>query len=270
MWMSESIQQRQEREHQEDLARLRGLRPIDDDFMRCIFRNNKALAQLVLRIVLQKHDLIVENVETQADLHRLSGARSVSLDVLATDSEQKKYDIEIQRQDRGAGKRRARYHSSAMDIDNLKSGQDFDELPDSYVIFITENDIFGDRKPFHRIERVDLDTDRKPLFDDGEHILYVNGAYRGDSDIGKLMHDFNCWNPDDMNYRLMKDVTRFYKEDPKGVEIVCRAFEESRLERSMWIAQNLIEKGKMTLEEIAEVCGLSIEKIKELAEKKSA
>jgi hypothetical protein len=36
-----------EKEHQEDLAKLRGLRPIDDDFMRCIFRENKPLAQLV-------------------------------------------------------------------------------------------------------------------------------------------------------------------------------------------------------------------------------
>ena len=29
------------------------------------------------------------------------------------------------------------------------------------------------------------------LFDDGSHILYVNGAYRDDSAIGKLMHDFS-------------------------------------------------------------------------------
>ncbi len=48
------------------MAKLRGLRPIDDDFMRCIFRDNEPLAQLVLRIVLKKDDLIVEHVETQA------------------------------------------------------------------------------------------------------------------------------------------------------------------------------------------------------------
>ena len=143
-------------------------------------------------------------------------------------------------------------------------------LPENYVIFITESDQYGDGKPFHRIERVDLDSDGNQLFNDGEHILYVNGAYRGDSDIGKLMHDFSCWNPDDMNYDLIREATRFYKENPKGVEIVCAAFEETRNERSIWIAKNLIDAGKMTLEEIAAACGLAIEKIRELAEKKDS
>lgn len=272
--MTEAEQLRREKEHQEDLAKLRGLRPMDDDFMRCIFRDNEPLAQFVLRIILEKPDLIVDKVETQRDVKRLAGARSVSFDVYATDSENKKYDVEIQRADKGAGKHRARYHSSAMDVDNLKVGQIFSELPESYTVFITENDQFKDGKPFHRIERIDLDGEGTPLFNDGEHILYVNGAYRGDSDIGKLMHDFNCWNPDDMNYAEMKEVTRFYKEDPKGVAIVCRAFEETRREgafqQAVETANRMIAPGKLTLEEIAEYTGLSLEKVQELAGAKTA
>ena len=52
-------------------------------------------------------------------------------------------------------------------------------------------------------------------FEDGEHILYVNGEYRGDSAIGKLMHDFNCTKADDMNFELMAERTRYLKESPK-------------------------------------------------------
>ena len=59
---------------------------------------------------------------------------------------------------------------------------------------------------------------------------YVNGEYRDDSDIGKLMHDFSCWNPEDMNFDLLRDATRYYKENPEGVEFMCRAFEETRNE----------------------------------------
>ena len=33
-----------------------------------------------------------------------------------------------------------------------------------------------------------------------------------------------------MNYKELKEVTRYYKEDPKGVKIMCRAFEETREE----------------------------------------
>ena len=73
--MIETEQQRREREHQEDLQRLRGFRPIDDDFMRGLFRKNIPLAQLVLRIITGKKDLIITNCETQADMKRVTGAR---------------------------------------------------------------------------------------------------------------------------------------------------------------------------------------------------
>ena len=125
-----------EQQYQEDLQRLRGLRPIDDDFMRCLFKDNIPLAEFVLRIITDKPDLIITDCETQKDMKRLAGARSICLDAYGTDSVGKKYDLEVQRQDKGADPHRARYHSSVMDIENLHSGQEFKELPDTYTIFI--------------------------------------------------------------------------------------------------------------------------------------
>ena len=266
--MPEINLEQKEREHQEDLAKLRGLRPIDDDFMRCIFRDNIPLAQFVLRILTGKPDLEIIKLETQKDMKRLVGARSICLDAYGTDAQGKKYDLEVQRADHGAGKRRARYHASSMDVENLDAGQDFDELPDTYTIFVTEHDVFARGKALYRVERMNLDLEE--LYDDGEHILYVNGAYRDESDIGKLMHDFSCWNPDDMNYELLKNTARYYKENAEGVEIMCRAFEETRNEKAVRIAENLIAKGKLTIEEIAEATELPLDKIQELAGKKTA
>lgn len=57
-----------ERQHQEDLQRLRDLRPIDDDFMRCLFKDNILLAEFVLRIITDKPDLIITGCETQKDI----------------------------------------------------------------------------------------------------------------------------------------------------------------------------------------------------------
>lgn len=136
--MRETEQQRKEREHQEDLQRLRGFRPIDDDFMRGLFKKNIPLAQFVLRIVTGKPDLVITSCDIQADMKRVTGARSICLDAYGSDNSGKKYDLEIQRADRGADPHRARYHSSVMDVENLDAGQDFKELPDTYTIFITE------------------------------------------------------------------------------------------------------------------------------------
>jgi len=251
-----------EQKHQRDLQRLRGLRPIDDDFMRCLFKDNIPLAQLVLRIITGKDDLVITDCQTQVDMKRLAGARSVCLDAYGTDSTGKKYDLEIQRAGKGAEPHRARYHSSVMDVENLSAGQEFSELPDTYTIFITEQDLYGMGRPTYSIERVNLDTG-KP-FEDGEHILYVNGEYRGDSDIGRLMYDFHCTAAADMNFELMADRTRYLKENTKGVREMCKIMEDMVKEERAEIATRMLKDGILPLEEIAKYFQLSLDEVKKL------
>ncbi len=147
-----------ERRHQKNLERLRSLRPIDDDFMRCLFKDNVPLAQLVLRIITGKPDLVITECQTQKDMKRLAGARSICLDAYGTDSTGKRYDPEIQRADKGADPHRARYHSSVLDVENLNARQEFDELPDTYTIFIVEKDFYGIGEPVYPVERINLVT----------------------------------------------------------------------------------------------------------------
>ena len=251
-----------DKQHQEDLQRLRLLRPIDDDFMRCLFKDNIPLAEFVLRIITDKPDLIITDCETQKDMKRLAGARSICLDAYGTDSAGKKYDLEVQRQDKGADPHRARYHSSVLDIENLHSGQEFKELPDTYTIFIIEKDFYGQGKAVYPIERINLATGKS--FEDGEHILYVNGEYRGDSAIGKLMHDFNCTKADDMNFELMANRTRYLKENTKGVSEMCKIMEDMRIESLKEVALRMLAAGKYALEEIAIISGLSLDEVKKL------
>ena len=256
----------EDQKRQEDLQRLRSLRPIDDDFMRCLFKDNIPLAELVLRIITGKPDLVITDCQTQKDMKRLAGARSVCLDAYGTDTMGKKYDMEVQREDKGANPHRARYHSSVMDVENLDAGQEFTELPETYTIFILEKDFYGMGKPVYSIERINLDTG-KP-FDDGEHILYVNGEYRGDSDIGKLMHDFSCTDADDMNFELMAERTRYLKENPEGVSEMCKIIEdmrkEERKEERIEIAKSMLFDGILSLEKIAEYARLPIDEVKKL------
>ncbi len=257
-----------EQQHQEDLQRLRGLRPIDDDFMRCLFKDNIPLAEFVLRIITDKTDLIITDCETQKDMKRLAGARSICLDAYGTDLAGKKYDLEVQRQDKRADPHRARYHSSVMDIENLHSSQEFKELPDTYTIFILEKDFYGEGEAIYPIERINLATGKS--FEDWEHILYVNGEYRGESDIGKLMHDFNCTQADDMNFELMAERTRYLKENPKGVQEMCKVMEDMRNESLREVAKRMLADGMLTLEKIAEYAGLPLDEVKKLKEERTA
>ena len=72
-----------EQKHQRDLERLKELRPIDDDFMRCLFKDNKQLAEFVLQIILDKPDLVINSFQTQKDMKQLGSARSICLMYMA-------------------------------------------------------------------------------------------------------------------------------------------------------------------------------------------
>ena len=265
MTTTEQIDQR----HQEDLQRLRGFRLLDDDFLTKCFEGDPKYIQLVLRIVLEMPDLEVVDVRTQVFVANLLD-RSVRLDVLATDSTGRKINVEIQRSDKGAGRKRARYNSSMMDANLLRKGEDFDKLPETYVVFITEHDVLGKGKPLYRIGRYIFDTNES--FDDGSHILYVNGAYRDETSIGKLMHDFSCTDPANMYYDVLAERVRFFKESKEGIAIMCKAMEDMRNEslqegiqqgiRSMVL--RMLETGKYALEDIAEISGLSLDDVKRL------
>ena len=258
-----------EEERQQNLRMLANYRPLDDDFMRELFRNNLELAQYVLRIIIDKPDLKLTKEETQYDLQHLFGERSICLDVFGVDSEGKQYDLEIQRSDEGADPHRARYHSGAMDVDNLKIGKSFKSLPDTYVIFFTENDVFHAEKAIYPIERMNLATGEP--FSDGEHIIYINGAYdnkEDTSDLAKLIHDFRCSKAEDMLLPPLAERTRYFKETPEGVEYMCKAMEERCNEvakmKSYEIAFNLLTIGTLNDETIAKATGLSAEEISEL------
>lgn len=249
------------------LQQIKGFRLLDDDFMTKCFENNIECTELLLHIVMDKPDLIVKKAQTQYSLKNLQG-RSVRLDVYAEDSENKKYNVEVQRTDKGAGARRARYNSSLIDANTILPGADVDELPETYVIFITENDVLGKGKLIYHINCVIEETGEP--FDDGSHIIYVNGAYRDDTPLGKLMHDFSCSNPADMNYEVLAERTRYFKEDKEGLESMCKVVEdminEEVRESNIEIAMRMLERGKMSIEEIAEDVGLSVEEVKRISD----
>lgn len=194
------------------------------------------------------------------------------MDIEATDSEQKRYDIEIQRLDSGAKPKRARYHSSLLDANVLLAGDDTEELPETYVIFITENDVMGRDKPIYHINRFVEETGEK--FGDSSHILYVNGAYRDESPLGLLMKDFFCLNASDMHYKKLADRVRYFKEDEEGVNtmsgIVEELMEEFIDDEKKESALRMLEDGKLSNQEIAKYLRLDIEVVEELEKKQKA
>lgn len=126
------------------------------------------------------------------------------------------------------------------------------------LLFITENDVMKGNQPIYPVERYITIGGNKVLFGDGSHILYVNGKYRGNDEIGKLMHDFSCTNPDDMNYEILAKRARYFKQDEKGVATMCKIMEDMRNEAAQQASQKkakekaklILQNGKISLDEM--------------------
>jgi len=257
------------------LERIKALRLMDDEFMSVVFDGDKELTGLVLRIILNRDDLTVKKTMTQSEKRNLYG-RSVKLDILAEDTNGKLYDIEIQRADKGASPKRARANLSALDSKSLKKGDDFSALPETYIIFITENDIYHLNKPFYEVEK-SIKGIKEP-FDDGSHTIFVNGAYRENDAIGKLMHDFCVSEADEMYYSEIAEKVRFHKNQTDGGnEPMSRIFEEyanevatervatAVAERNDELIRKFIRRNDMSLEEIADIFEVPLQQVQEIA-----
>ena len=124
---------------------------MNNAFMNLALENNNSCVEEILRVILGKSDLVVKKVQTQRMFQGFS--RSIYLDVFAEDSKGVLYNIEIQQTDEGADPRRTRFHTGMIDMHSLKARQEFKELPEVYVIFITLNDVLGLNQTIYTIHK---------------------------------------------------------------------------------------------------------------------
>ena len=253
----------------EYLEEIKRFRLMDDTFMSKCFENAPECIELILRIILGKKDLKVIKSQTEYPIKSLQG-HGVRFDVFARDDEGKEYDIEIQRAKDGAEPRRARYNSALMDANALKSGTDVGKLRDTYVIFITETDVMNKGREVYSFDRVDKDAGLK--LGDGTHIIYVNGATRSATAIGKLVHDLLCSDAEKMYFDVLRKRVSEFKNSEEGRHAMCKAMEELGARREaegkrktmLATAKRMLKDGILALKDIARYSGLSLAQVKKL------
>lgn len=263
------MENQMELKRKETLEAIGKLSLMDDNLMTLVFDRNIEATELLLNVILERNDLRVLEVVGQREYKNpMPGGRSITIDIYARDRDGKIYDVEVQRASAGADVHRARFHSSMIDTKMMKAGQEFKEIHESYVIFITASDVLGAGRSLYHVNRMIEETGT--YFGDGSHIIYVNGSYKDNSDpVGRLMHDFRCLSSVDMFYPVLARQVKYFKETEGGREIMCQVFEdlaEKRvIEEKKESARRMIARGKLTVEEIAEDVNLPIEIVRDLA-----
>lgn len=234
----------------------------DDDLMSRVFDNNIEATELMLRIIMGRNINVISVIGQDEIKSHEVGGRNITLDVHAIDVNGDEIDIEVQGNSAGAHIRRARYHSSMVDSKMLDEGQEFRQLKDSYIIFIYKHDKFRKGLPVYHIDRYIRETEE--LFDDGSHIIYVNGNYKGNDEIGQLMNDFRQTDSDKIHYAALAKGVRHFKDTEKGREQMCEAVEkyakeyakEYAVKEKIISVKNLMENMKLTVDQALNALGI--------------
>lgn len=245
---------------QEYWERIQGMRLLDDALMRAALDGNIEATQCILSVILERDDLTVISVKAQVNYKNLYG-RSLTIDIDAVDSDGAAYDIEIERSKYRATPKRLRYHAAVRDTQFLKEGEDVEKLPVSYIIFITEKDVRNMGRALYNVCRKYEETGE--TFEDDCRFIYVNGAYVGDDEIGKLMADFRETDPSKMHHPELARRVRDLKTSDEGVKKMCNAMEITYKE-GLWDGyarsiRSLMKTHGFTMEEAMDGIGIPVE-----------
>lgn len=252
---------------EQKIANIQKLRPIDDIFFEVLARNPRVCEEM-LRTILEDKELVVESVITQMSERNLYG-RSVRLDALCTLGNGTRCNIEVQRSDNDDHLRRVRYNASSITVKESNTGDNFSEITELYVVYISEFDIFNDGLTTYHIDKVIRENGK--VVDDGLHEIFVNTAVYDNTDIADLMQCFKSTEVNSLKFpRLSEEVTNL-KTTEGGVRSMCKIMEDMfaeekakmEAEKEAALAEKDAERAKMEAEKDAEIA-----RLKALLEKK--
>ncbi len=237
---------------------------IKDNFMFCTVMSDEQNCREFLEMVLQ---FPIERVEVSKERSFFyhSDFKGVRLDVYAKDEKRTRYDVEMQAVRQEALTRRARYYHSQIDMNLLRTGAKYSELPNTYVIFICDFDPFGKEKYRYTFENRCLE-DLKIGTEDGIKSIYLSTCGKNEdeepeglvkflrfvkADLTESRSDFN---DDYINHlqKAVEDVKRSREQEERYMlfeELLEQERAEGKAEgKAEYILALLKEKGTISKE----------------------
>lgn len=214
---------------------------MDDTFCSVVLED-KAACEYLLTALFKKPIKVIKN-KTQYSIRNIEN-HSIVLDALVEDEEHNIFDVEIQAEDEKNCERRMRYYNAAIDWSYLAKGKKYTELPELYMIFLSNFDPFDGNKNHYEIKQY---VDSGIPYCDGIHRLYFNTAVKDDTELSKLLQYLRKSDAGITDFGALSQAVNYYKIKNEGVDSMCKAVEnyaeELALERAVKTVKNLVDNG---------------------------
>ena len=216
--------------------------PLRNDFMFGEVMRTSEICQLFLEELLSIKIRRIEFIDKQKDLSDSYTYHGIRLDVYLKDEAGTVFNVEMQSAKNDELPRRARYYQGAIDRSELPKAVNYDELPESYVIFVCNFDYFHIGKAVG--ERVSFLKGTETAYNDGSHVFFLNSHYT-EANASASILEF-------LDMIRTNDLEKAY-ETPLGQKAKARVQavrNDKELEVSyMTIAQKMLDERRMGFRE---------------------
>ena len=199
-WIGKSVQEIAE-----------SLNAIDDIFFHKIMEDIMA-AQELIRTVLEDDSIEIVSVKPQ-DYIRNLGKRSVILDAKCINSNGAIFNVEVQRRDDTDHQSRVRFNAASIDTSCVEAGTKFQDLPDVYMIYICDFDLFKGEKACYHINRVVKETGETVY--NGIHEIYLNAKSNDGTKISELLHFLTNTKGSNDNFPEISRRANYFRKEGK-------------------------------------------------------
>ena len=108
--------------------------------------------------------------------------KGVRLDIYAEDENHTHYNVEMQVRKKKALGKRSRYYHSQMVMEALANGEDYETLPDTFVIFVCDFDPFGEHLYCYTFGN-ECKENKKVRLDDGNCTIFLSTKGENEEEV---------------------------------------------------------------------------------------
>lgn len=217
---------------------------LTDDVLFHKVAEDKDACEEMLQIILQNPSLKIVSNQPQRFLRNI-GNRSVILDLLCMDEQERYFHVEMQKKDDDDHQKRIRYNHSNIDTSFTETGIKYKNLPDVCCIFISKFDVFHEGRTVYHVNRVIQETGT--VVYNGFQEIYVNTTIDDGSEIAELMQYFKNSTVTHKKFKHLSKRINYFKTVNEGVSEMCELVEEYANKRAEQVkketAENLFHNG---------------------------
>lgn len=275
---------------------------ITDDYIFCRVMSDETLCSRMIELLLDIKVDHLKVIQSQRVLAPSYANRSIRLDVYVKDSD-RIFDIEMQTTDRHNLEKRARYYQGVLDVDQMEHSTDYNELKESYIIFICTFDPFKEDLLEYQVEQT-ITGQPNYKYNDSSHKLFYNltasELQKKTSALGNFLRYLGTGKPTDSYTEQIQDAVTVAKtnaewrkeymtvgmwideEKKKAIEEglheglvqgiqqgreqgLQQGIQQGNTQGQACIIQKLLATNKMTAQQIADMLNISLPQVQALA-----